>query len=150
MTRAHVVAFAMASFVAAAAASQKPDFSGRWVVVSPPEGAGQEMLVKHDERSLSMTRGAEGKGRTITYQLNGVEARSVMPMRGQEIVILAKAQWDNGTIVIATTTAYPNKITTVSRETWSIDREGRLIIDFTESAEGQPARSIKAIYARKR
>jgi len=55
------IAIAVALLPAAASAEQtpiaqqKPNFSGRWAAVSPAKAAGQEQIVKHDDKTLSMT-----------------------------------------------------------------------------------------------
>ena len=36
--------------------TEKPDFSGRWVMVSPAEGAGQEQVIKQDATTLTVHR----------------------------------------------------------------------------------------------
>lgn len=128
---------------------QRPNFSGRWVIVSPPQGAGQEQVITHDDKTLSTAHASEGTGRSMIHQLDGIERRNAIAMRGQEIVMLSKAAWDGNTVVITTATSYPNGMKTQAKETWSIDTEGRLIVDFTETAEGQPPRSFKVIHTKK-
>jgi hypothetical protein len=39
-------------------AQEKPDFSGRWVVLAPADGAGSEQRVTHDRRANTLTLGA--------------------------------------------------------------------------------------------
>lgn len=120
-------------------AQKRPDFTGRWVVDPPAKGAGQEIVLKQDDKTLTMS--VEGK-RGRAHQLDGTEQRTVIPMRGGEVVMLSRAVWQGDTIVITTTTSYPNNMKTVSKEIWSIDAQGRLVIDFTETAEGQ-SESVK-------
>ena len=129
---------------AAAGAAQRPSFSGTWVIVSPEKSAGQEQVVKQDDKMLSLT----ARGRTVVHQLDGVERKETRAMRGGEIVMLSKAVWEGNTIIITIATTYPNMKTT-SREVWSIDAQGRLLIEFTETAENQQSRTVKAILTRK-
>jgi hypothetical protein len=134
---------------AAAGAQQKPDFSGRWVITSPPEGAGREQVVTQDEKSLTVEQAASSGSRKTIYQLDGVERQQAVPMRGQDIVILSKAAWDGDRIVISSTTSYPNGMKTQSKETWSFDAQGRLVIDYTEIGPTGPAPAMKVTFVKK-
>ena len=125
------------------AARQKPNFSGRWIIEPPSKGAGQEIVVKQDDKTLSLTAGASG--RTLVHQLNGAEQRTAIPMRGGEVIMLTKAAWEGDTIVVTIATDYPNKMKTVAKEIWSIDAQGRLVIDSTETAEGQAAQVVNRV-----
>ena len=131
---------------ALAAGQARPNFSGTWIFVTPAKSAGQEQVIKHDDKTLSMVMG----GRSMVHQLDGVERREARPMRGGEVVMLTRASWEGRTVVVTITTDYPNNMKTQSREVWSIDAEGRLVIDFTESAPGQPARTVQALLTRKK
>ena len=143
-------AIAAAMLAVAASAQQKPNFSGRWVVVIPEKGAGQEQIVKHDDKTLSTERASEGGGHRMIYQLDGVERRSAIPSRGQEIVILSKALWDGDRVVITSQASYPNGMKTQSKEIWSLDAQGRLVIDYTESGpRGSPGPAMKVIHVKK-
>ena len=135
----------MMSLGATVVASQKPSFSGTWIVQPPNKGAGREQVVKQDEKTLSVTNA----GRTVTYQLGGPEVRQTMAMRGGEIVILNKAAWEGNTIVLTITTSYPNNMRTIEKEIWSIDAQGQLVVELSETAEGQPPRSMKIIHKKK-
>lgn len=135
--------------VTAAAAQQKPNFSGRWVIVSPAEGAGQEQIVKHDEKTLSTAHASEGAGHSMLYQLDGATHRNAIPSHGSEIVILSTARWDGNRIVITSAASYPNGRKTESKEIWSLDDQGRLVIDFTETVDGKPGQTFKVIHTKK-
>ena len=121
-------------FVASLAAQKRPDFSGIWVLSPPSKSAGKEYVVKHDEKSLSTTMGR----RPVTYQLDGIEQLSQVPMSGDVIRVSTRAGWEKDRIVITVRTAYPTGMKTVARETWSLDAQGRLIIDIVETMEGLP------------
>jgi hypothetical protein len=130
---------------AAVSAIQKPSFSGTWIIQPPNKAAGMEQVVKQDDRTLAITTG----GRTRTHQLDGVERREVRSMRGGEIVIVSKAAWAGRTIVITTATSYPNDMKTVENEIWSINDQGQLVLDYTETAPGAAARTLKITHTRK-
>src|SRR6187401_1862649 len=90
-------------------AQPKPNFSGRWVITSPADSAGQEQIVTQDAKTLTVEHASEGGGHKMSYQLDGVERRMAIPGRaGAEITMLAKASWDGNTIVVLTNTSYPN------------------------------------------
>lgn len=137
-----VIALAQA---AAAFALQKPSFSGTWIIQPPNKAAGMEQVVKQDDKTLSIVTG----GRTMTHQLDGVEHREARSMRGGEVVMISKAAWEGRTIVITIATSYPNDMKTVSKEIWSIDDRGQLVIDFTETAQGSALRTMKVTHKKK-
>ena len=143
-----VLRFAMVVIVlaqAAASALQKPSFSGTWIIQPPNKAAGMEQVVKQDDKTLSITTG----GRTRTHQLNGVEHREARPMRGGDVVMISKAAWAGRTIVITTSTSYPNDMKTVEKEIWSINDQGQLVIDYTETAPGAAPRTLKVTHTKK-
>jgi hypothetical protein len=131
-------------------AQQKPSFSGRWVVVSPEKSAGQESIVTHDATSLAVERVPASRGRKQVYAIDGLERRTTLPLQGGEVVMLTRAAWDGDRVVITTHLAYPNGMKTQSKEVWSIDANGRLMIDYSESGpRGQPGPSVTLIHTRK-
>ena len=132
-TRATVV-FLMMVMAAGVLAQQKPDFGGTWVVAPPSKSAGKEFVVKLDGASLYTTMGPK----PVTYQLNGTEQTSQLPMAGDVIRIATRAAWEKDRIVITIRTAYPTGMKTLTRETWSLDAQGRLVIDTIETMEGLP------------
>ena len=153
MTSRRALCAAIASLIVlsagAMAAPQKPNFAGRWVIVSPPEGAGKEQVITHDDKQLSIGSGVPG-GRLKTFQLDGREHKTSMSLRGETINIVSKAVWDAGKLVLTTDTAYPNGMKTKETEIWTLDGQGRLVIDYSETAEGQaPRRAFKVIHTRK-
>lgn len=132
-------------------AQQKPNFSGRWVVVSPKEGAGQEQIITQTDKTLTTQHAAEGPAHKMTYQLDGVERRLALPSHGSEITILAKASWDADRIVITSNASYPNGMKTQTRDVWSLDAKGQLVVDSSETGpKGEKGPVVKIIYAKKR
>lgn len=77
----------------AISSQQKPNFSGRWVVVGPPDAAGEEQTVKQDVKTLSTEHASEGPGHKTTYKLDGTESRNVIASHGSDIVTMSKAVW---------------------------------------------------------
>ena len=149
-TVARVVVAALALTIGVGA-QQKPNFSGRWVVVSPKEGAGQEQIVTHTDKTLTTQHASEGPSHKMTYQLDGVERRLALPSHGSEIVILAKASWDADRVVITSHATYPNGMKTQSRDVWSLNAQGQLIVDSSETGPGgEKGPTVKIVYAKKR
>jgi len=126
----------LAIIVAGASAGQKPDFNGTWIVAPPSKSAGKEFVVKQDGASLSTTM----PPKPVTYQLDGTEQLSQVPLSGDVIRIWTRAAWEKDRIVITIRTAYPTGMKTLTRETWSIDAQGRLVIDTVETMEGLPSK----------
>lgn len=129
-------------------AQQKPNFSGRWAVVSPKEGAGFEQIVRQDDKSLSVEPARDPSRRQV-YQLDGVERRMAIPGHSSDVTALARAAWDKNTIVITTSMSYSSGMKTLSKDTWSLDAQGRLVVDSVESGPTGPGNAMKVIYVRK-
>lgn len=76
-----------AAVVLTAAPQEKPNFSGRWILISPEEGAGSEQVVQHEGNTLTTGHGASGGSHHgASYRLDGSENRNVIPSHGSEIV----------------------------------------------------------------
>jgi hypothetical protein len=133
----------------AAGANQRPNFSGRWVIVQPEKGAGQEQVIKHDDKMLSKTPVSDRGGPPATYELDGMEHRTVMPMRGEQIVTVTKAAWEGNTLVVTILESYPNGMKLNVKEAWSLDAQGRLVIEATESAERQKPQVMRIVMQKK-
>ena len=125
--------------------AQKPSFSGTWIIQPPNKAAGVEQVVKQDDKTLSVT----SSGRTRTHQLNGVESRDARSTRIGEVVMVSKAAWEGRSIVITTTTSYPNDMKTLEKEIWSINNKGELVIEITETAPGEAPRTMTITHKKK-
>jgi len=126
----------------------RPNFSGRWTVISA-DGAGQVEIVTQDAKTLTTEHASEGGGHKMTYQLDGVERRIAIPGRGVDITWLAAAAWDGDHIVITAKISYPNGMKMQTKEVWSIDEKGQRIVDYTESAATGGGRTEKVVYVKK-
>jgi hypothetical protein len=120
-------------------AQQQPDFFGRWVVVEPATGAGSEQLVSYDIKAntLMLEHDSEGHGHKLVYKLDGTESRNALASHGSEIVILSKAQWTGNQITITGVATYPDGRRMQSRQVWSMDASGQLIVDVMETMDGR-------------
>jgi hypothetical protein len=145
----HVLVAVIGASGALARVQARPDFSGRWVIVQPEKGAGQEQIIKHDARTLSKTPVGDRGGPPATYQLDGVEHRTMLPRRGQEIVSVTKAVWEGNTLVITIVENYPTGMKLNVKEVWALDAQGRLVIEATESTEGQKPQVMRIVLQKK-
>ena len=120
-------------------AQEKPSFSGRWIVVSPASDAGSEQLVTHDLKAntLTLQHDSEGHGHKLVHKLDGTEHRNALASHGSEIVILSRAHWTGDQITITSVVTYPDGKRMESRQTWSIDTSGQLVVDVTETIDGK-------------
>lgn len=130
-------------------AQQHPNFSGRWVIVQPEKGAGFEQIIKHDDKMLSKTPVGDRGGPPATYQIDGIEHRTVMSMRGEQIVSVTKAAWEGNTLVVTIVEDYPNGMKLNVKEIYSLDAQGRLVVDQIESAPGQKPNVMKIVLQKK-
>lgn len=130
-------------------AQQKPNFTGTWVAVSPAEAAGQEQEVRHTATTLSTGHASEGAGHHDTYKLDGSESRNELTSHGEPIVTLSKAAWDGDKIVITSSTTYPDGRKMESKEIWSMNVQGNLVVEFTQTMTGQPQRSMTVVHRKK-
>jgi hypothetical protein len=122
-----------------AGAQQKPDFSGRWVVVEPAGEAGGEQQITHDlqANTLTIAHDSEGHGHKLVYKLDGTESRNALASHGSEIVILSKAMWTGNQIAIRSLATYPDGRRMDSKQVWSLDAGGQLIVEGTETLDGK-------------
>lgn len=131
-------------------AQQKPDFSGRWVVVEPAGEAGGEQQITHDPKAntLTIAHDSEGSGHKLVYKLDGTESRNALASHGSEIVILSRAMWTGNQIAIRSVATYPDGRRMESKQLWSVDAGGRLIVEGTETIDGKTT-TIRSVSKKK-
>jgi hypothetical protein len=135
--------------LAAISAQQKPSFTGRWVLVSPAEGAGQEHTITQDAATLTTGHVSEGGGHGMVYKLDGTESRNVLVSHGSDIVTVSKASWNGNQLTITSETTYPDNRKRHVNEVWSLGGDGRLVVEFTETWLGASPRTTKLVYAKR-
>jgi hypothetical protein len=140
---------AVSCLVAALAAQQRPNFSGRWVQESPADGAGQEQIVKHDATTLSTEHGSEGGSHRAVYELDGTTSRNAIGSHGSEIITESQASWQDDRLTIASTTTYPDGRRRLATEVWSLDAAGKLVIVFKETIDGKSTSDVKLVYVKR-
>jgi hypothetical protein len=122
----------------ALAAQQKPNFSGTW---APADGKGREQVVEHTATSLAIGDPESRGGRRFVYKLDGTETRNVTPSHAGDIVTVSKVSWDGNRIVLSSTTSYPDGRRRDDRQVWSLDAEGRLLVEHTRGGTA-PTKSV--------
>src|SRR5262245_45236784 len=100
------VALVLGWSICATASQQKPNFSGRWIVVSPAEAAGEEQTVRHAETTLTLNHDSSGGGHEIVFVLDGKENKSTMQSHGSAVVTTYRAEWKGSSLTITSSTTY--------------------------------------------
>ena len=135
----------MVLMVGSVAAQTRPDFSGRWVAVSPEAAAGQEQTVRQSEKTLTRAHDSSGGGHSFTYNFDGTEGRFDI----HHAVTVANASWDGDKVVIVERTTYSDGRKRNAKFVWSLNTRGELVVDFTEQFDGQPATTMQIVSKRK-
>ena len=130
-------------------AQERPNFAGRWVLVSPIDSAGQEQTVTQDTAQLTTAHAAEGDDHRTVYRLDGAENRTVLRSHGSDIVTLSTASWNGNRLTIVSNSTYPDGRKRHTTHVWSLDGKDRLVIEFTESASSASPRTTTLVYARR-
>ena len=149
MSRLSAVLCAYAFAMTLTQAQTKPNFTGTWIVVTPSAAAGQEAQVRHTETMLSTGHASEGGGHQASYKLDGTESRNELTSHGGKIVTISKAAWEGAKVVITSATTYPDGRTMESKETWSLDPAGHLVVETTQLMTGQSLRTMTVIHRKK-
>ena len=143
-------------------AQDKPDFSGKWVVVDPAPAAqsaaadgrgsrgggrgfqpgfGPEFTVKQDATTLTVSRG--GQAPPLSYKLDGSNSKNSMTRDGQQTDQISTATWDGNALVIVTQLSFRGS-TYEQRRVMRIE-DGNLVIDQTNPGRGG-ATTVKVVY----
>jgi hypothetical protein len=129
---------------AALAAQQKPNFSGQWV---PVDREGRRQVVEHTATSLTIGDASARGGQRFVYKLDGSETRNVTPTHAGDIVTVSKAWWSGDALTLASATTYPTGRKRDDRQVWSLDKDGRLVVEHTQTT---PAglKTTKVVYTK--
>jgi Domain of unknown function (DUF6265) len=140
----------------AAAAQDRPDFSGTWTAVTEPAPAsptgrpappvwGPQFTIDQKGTALTLTRSFTGAGQaTIKFVLDGSETTSRMPGRLCEADSGATwtAAWDGNAVAIAMVGAMPPNGKAVKmdvRSTLTLEAADALRVEVTARVPNQPA-----------
>ena len=148
--------------VGTAAAQGKPDFLGRWVLVSPDdvaEDVARELVVRESFEApvtvMRVERRSKAEVRSDRYQV-GLVGGTVGGIgeggRNSNARTVFSVAWRGDTLVIETGN-YSGSIEepgpySEHGETWSLDAQGRLVMTVTDRASGTEPRTIQLTYRR--
>jgi hypothetical protein len=125
--RAVVAALMSQLVLSTGVAAQLPDFSGRWVAISPGY-AGQEIRITQAKGVLKVTSGLDRATETVTYNLDGTPRREPA---GPAEERWSTAAWKNA-ILLLTDTRLTRTSETRIEHTLSFDSSRRLILGITK------------------
>ena len=125
----------------------KPDFSGRWICVSPRNLADLEMTVTQNEQTLHYVPGWSPFA--MKYTLNGSETRHVFPLVTGDIIVLARAAWRGPELEIVETTDVPEEPRTHRIQRWSM-KGTELAITYDARTAGQSRPQVQDSLWRRR
>jgi hypothetical protein len=120
------VFLALFSVYVGAPQTTKPDFSGRWTMVSPE--AGRQLIVKQDATTLTSGPPDAQQGPTVTFKLDGTESRNVMKTEAGEAVMVSRASWKNQELEVTSTIKWSGGPAMEQVIVWSIDERGQLVM----------------------
>jgi hypothetical protein len=147
--QALTAAGAIVLLAAAAAAQNKPNFTGTWAIVSEKKESRQtDQVVGQTATTLAIGHASEGGRHQAVYRLDGTENKNVISSHGGQIVSISKASWTGDKLTITTATTYPNGRKRDDKQIWSLDAEGRLIVEYTQSTAQGP-KTGKTIYTKR-
>lgn len=140
---------------AGAAGQKMPDFSGRWVAISPGY-TGQEVRITRTGTTLRVTQTLNRRPESSMYNLDGTPRRE--PAGGPAEEHWSTAAWQNGSLVL-TDTLLTETSEVRTTQSLSLDSTGRLILGTTRmrrdlrrppSAPSEPPQSKTVIVLTKR
>lgn len=124
----------MGAVPCATASQDRPDFSGIWITVSPPEAAGQKLTIRQDALSLTMEHPSEGGVHSFVYKLDGTESRIIITAHGS-IDIVAKARWNGRSLIIEERRwTAPGEEPSNVKQVLSLDDRGLLTVEVLSAA----------------
>ena len=135
MRRALIAASVLVVLCTALASAQsKPNFAGKWTLVSPDaSSAGMNpasMTVTQDEKTITLlTVGQMGEIKTV-FNLNGTEAKSPIEIQGMSIDRVTKSAWDANKLVLTTVSDFQGQ-SFETKQIWTLGADGTLTIDST-------------------
>jgi len=109
----------------------RPNFSGVWVAVSPPDRAGQTVVIRQDADTVTLEHAWRGDVRSSTYRLAGTTSRALRSQDGP-VDVVAKTRWEGGALVIDERTwAVQGEESTHSRQVLWLDERGLLNLELS-------------------
>jgi hypothetical protein len=118
-----LIALGVVALSGSPAAQAVPDFSGRWVAVSPGSAAGQVLVITQDEASIKLEPGVLADF-TPAYPLSGEAAVSLLH---SSLRVASSAHWRDGRLLLVDAPRDPAALR--HERTLALDSEGRLILE---------------------
>lgn len=125
----------------------RPDFTGRWVPADPP-AATEILTITQNERELKAVR-TDGTGtESARYTFAGP---AIQDVTHPNVTVTSIAAWNGPVLEVITTfkTTDSGNVISVRSETWSLDGDGRLLIQISSVRGNSPARTSRAVYVRR-
>jgi hypothetical protein len=148
------LAMTAAALAGLTAAQAKPNLAGAWTPVpdagTDPRATG---ITIHQTQAELVIENASG--RKSTYKLDGSLSSNTIPERGGNppTVAVSTAGWDGNKLVIQTkiTRGAPPTLRTIQyRQVYSLDADGRLILDESATVgDGGPTDTRKVVFKKK-
>jgi hypothetical protein len=154
-----IVTFSMG--IGPAVAQTRPNFSGTWALLDPPETGGVmfvglAFIAEQNDKTLTVTptlhqihRGEQPEKLRAVLSLDGSESKNPFDIHAGHGLVgtrTSRATWEAERLVIATTTGGGvNGFT--QTQTWSLDPAGTLAIDEVLTVRGE-TRKKRAMYRR--
>jgi len=136
----------------AATQSQRPDFSGTWLLVAPAEAAvrpaGQEETITQTETTITFGHPSEGGGHQLTCGLDGQWRES----RIAGTRLSCRATWKDRTLVLVERTATDSGAASAGAERTKrlhIDENGSLVMDIEPPIANLPGGPAKLVWRKR-
>jgi hypothetical protein len=154
--RRHVWLIALVALATSTLAQERPSFSGRWVLVQGSNVdfplAKSLQVQQFDETRLTritITREFAGNSNRSEQYSIGLVQGSVEP---DESETSFSAKWDDGALVLIAA-EYPegrwrDRRSRIATERWSVEPEGRLLVNITIRETGTEPKSTSAQYTK--
>jgi hypothetical protein len=132
MKRILSIVLAVMTLAVAAAAQDKPDFTGTWKLAgdAPDQFTPSQIVVAKDATVLTVTTtGQMGEFKT-TYKLDGTPGPSPLDFQGQQIDRTTKATWDDKKLTLSATSDM-NGQTIEIKSVISQGADGTMLVETT-------------------
>jgi hypothetical protein len=121
-------------------AQEKPNFAGAW---TPVEGVNPPVdLVVTQTATLLKAKAGDDPEHAAQYHLDGQESRQ----SGGNV--RTRTQWEGNRLLVTHEFMAGSTIVNTQKQVWSLDAQGRLVIETTRERDGQ-TRATKSVYKRR-
>jgi endonuclease YncB( thermonuclease family) len=80
-------------------ARERPDFSGTWTAISPPDHVGQQVRIRQDTATLTIERHTPQGASSEVFNLEGPTSRAFSTAHGP-VDIVAKSRWHGNALIV--------------------------------------------------